>query len=365
MKISFPYMGRITGYKKIFEKLGHEVIMPPKPTEKTFELGVKHSPEFMCFPFKIVMGTYFEVIEKGTEVIVTSAGTGPCRAGYYAEIHKRILTQEGYDIPIITFDSIFESPKKFFKNLKLITNKTPIYKIIYAVLFAFKLICHMDSFEKRVKKLRAYEVNRGEFNKAFNKIIKMFDSCQTFRDLRRARRKSKNILKNIPIKTVNKNNRIRVGVVGEIYVVMENSSNMNIEQRLSDLGAEVENVQYISDWIKHHIIPAGINRHKSHKYLKKAQKYSQINCGGHHKENIGAIIDFAERGFDAIVHLMPFGCLPELITRSIIPAMSKDLKIPILSVSLDELTGTANIQTRLEAFLELVKTGKKAKRGKN
>ena len=70
------------------------------------------------------------------------------------------------------------------------------------------------------------------------------------------------------------------------------------------------------------------------------------------------MIDFAERGFDAVIHLMPFSCLPELVNRSIIPQLSEDLDMPILSISLDEQMGTANLQTRLEAFMELVK-GKK------
>ena len=60
MKVSFPYMGCVTGYKKLMEKLGHEVIMPQKPTQKTMELGVKYSPEFICFPFKVMMGTYIK-----------------------------------------------------------------------------------------------------------------------------------------------------------------------------------------------------------------------------------------------------------------------------------------------------------------
>ena len=362
MKISFPYMGCVTGYKRIFEKLGHEVIMPPKPTERTFELGVKYSPEFICFPFKIMLGTYFEVIEKGAEVIVSSAGNGPCRAGYYPEIHEMILRQEGHSVPVISFDSIFDYPKKFFEKLKLITNKTPVHKIIGTVMFGFSIICHMEALDKKLKKLRAHETEKGAFNKAWAEIVNIFDSCNTLRDLRRARRESENILKNIPMDTVCDGEKIKVGIVGEIYVAMESSCNMDIEQRLNDMGVESENAQYISYWLKHNIVPFNTKRDKVSKLMKKAEKYSAINCGGHDKENIGAIIDFAERGFDAVIHLMPFSCLPELVTRSIIPALSEDLRMPILSVSMDEQTGTANMQTRLEAFIELVISKKRAKK---
>lgn len=34
MKVSFPHMGCVTGYKKLMEKLGHEVVMPDPPLKR-------------------------------------------------------------------------------------------------------------------------------------------------------------------------------------------------------------------------------------------------------------------------------------------------------------------------------------------
>ncbi|HLV10278.1 MAG TPA: 2-hydroxyacyl-CoA dehydratase, partial [Halanaerobiales bacterium] len=62
-----------------------------------------------------------------------------------------------------------------------------------------------------------------------------------------------------------------------------------------------------------------------------------------------------ERGFDGVIHLKPFGCLPELITQSILDKISLDLDIPILSLSIDEQTANANTITRVEAFLDMVR----------
>ncbi|MDD2496943.1 MAG: hypothetical protein PHY90_02230 [Desulfitobacteriaceae bacterium] len=72
-------------------------------------------------------------------------------------------------------------------------------------------------------------------------------------------------------------------------------------------------------------------------------------------------MDYKEQGFDGIVHLMPFGCLPELISQSIMPKVSEDLDIPVLTLSLDEQTGRANSLTRLEAFVDLIRTRKNGK----
>ena len=360
MKITFPYMGCVTGYKKIMEKLGHEVIMPPKPTTKTIELGVKYSPEFICFPFKVITGTYIEAVRMGADTIVTSGGTGPCRAGLYGSVHKEILKDLGYDINFIVFDSMYLDFRKFMHNIMLVANGKNIFSIMKDVVFCFKMICQLDDFEKKIKKLRPYEIHKGDFNKAFAKMQEMYAACDTFSQLSDCFDACTKMMKEIPIDYERAKNPIRIGIVGEIYVVMESTTNMNIEQKLNDLGAEVESDQYISNWVKHNMNGL-FGKSKSVEVIKKAKRFVTINCGGHDMENIGWMIDFAERGFDAVVHLMPFGCLPELVTASVVPTLSKELDIPILTLSLDEQTGAANNQTRIEAFVDLIKNKKAEK----
>ena len=118
MKISFPYMGTsplVVSY--LFENLGHEVVCPPVPTEKTLSLGVQYAPEFACIPFKIVLGTYLEVLEMGAEVLITSGGCGPCRAGFYGELHRRILRDLGYPVEMIIMEPPLREPLDFLRKV--------------------------------------------------------------------------------------------------------------------------------------------------------------------------------------------------------------------------------------------------------
>jgi len=64
-----------------------------------------------------------------------------------------------------------------------------------------------------------------------------------------------------------------------------------------------------------------------------------------------------------VVFLKPFGCLPEIISQSILDRVSQDLNIPILPLSIDEQLGRTHTQTRLEAFLDLAR-GKRRKKEK-
>ncbi|MGE4282451.1 MAG: 2-hydroxyacyl-CoA dehydratase [Clostridia bacterium] len=358
MRVSFPYMGCVTGYRKLFELLGHEVVMPLKPTQRTIDLGVKYSPEFLCFPFKVMMGTYIEAAQAGVEVIISSGGHGPCRAGLYGEIHERILKSLGYNIEVVIFDSIFKDFGEFYSKLKKVKNASSLNKIAKSLWFIYQLICQMDEIEKKIKVRRAYEQKKGHFNYVWAEIQKMYGECWSRKDLEAVNRKATEMIEEVPIVKVREEERLRVGIVGEIYVVMESSVNMAIEQTLNNMGIEVESVQYISDWVNHNIQPGFIGVSKSHQVIDKARTFVKMNCGGHDMENVGWMVDFKERGFDGIIHLMPFGCLPELVTQSAIPTISKKLGLPILSLSLDEQVGTANNQTRIEAFIDLIRNKK-------
>lgn len=362
MKVSFPHMGCVTGYKLLLEKLGHEVIMPKRPSQRTMELGVKYSPEFICFPFKVMMGTYIECAEAGAEMIITSGGCGPCRAGMYPDVHQKVLNELGYNVRVVVFDSLFKDFGAFCEKLKAVKNGTPTLKLLQYIGFAFDVIKKMDTLEKQLKIRRAYEKNIGDFTRAWQKIVCIFEKCQNKRDAKRAYDKAIEIFDSIPVNEVKESDKIRVGIVGEIYVVMEPTVNKNVEEILNNLGIEVENVQYISDWVMHNIVPAHLPFPKSHRVFRLSDPVAPINCGGHDKENMGWVFDFAQRGFDGVIHLMPFACLPELVNLGKFPAISNELNMPILSLSLDEQMGEAHVKTRLEAFSDLIRSKHKAKK---
>lgn len=58
----------------------------------------------------------------------------------------------------------------------------------------------------------------------------------------------------ILIKKVDEKDRIRVGIVGEIYVVMESFINFGIEEILGNFGVEVERSLYFFEWINDNFV---------------------------------------------------------------------------------------------------------------
>lgn len=268
----------------------------------------------------------------------------------------------GYDVEFIIFDEPKKDIKTFMDNVKKIKGKNSWGKVLKVAKIVYDMAKSMDKVEKIVEVKRAYECNRGEFTRAWHEIMEEYRKIESSEDVRRVEKEAIERLNSIKVCEVPEEEKIRIGIVGEIYVVMEPSINGNIEEVLNTYGAEVERSHYISEWIDFNLIPLPSYKEKEHQILKKGEKYIEIIIGGHAKQSVGAIIDFMDRGFDGVIHLKPFGCLPELITESAINKIKREYDYPILTLSIDEQMAIANTLTRIEAFLDVIRLKKRKKR---
>jgi predicted nucleotide-binding protein (sugar kinase/HSP70/actin superfamily) len=353
MKITFPFMGPTIAYQKLFERLGHTVIPPSRPTGKTLGLGMRYSPEFICLPFKIILGNLLEAAEQGAELIVTSGGIGACRAVYYGRMSEQILRQLGYNVRVVVFDGLLEDFNGFCTRCKEIKNQRSLAELLRALYFTVRLIYHSDFLQKKVNRLRPYEAVPGTCDRVWREIQLLLEQCDDLTGLRKTSREAERLMTEIPV--VRERSILKVGLVGEIYLVMENSVNNDLESKLGACGVEVLRSWYLSDWLTHCFLPP-------RRMLREVKHYLKQGVGGHERDSIGHILEYQRRGCDGIIHLMPFGCMPELITQTMIPTLARDLDCPILSLSLDGQSGWVNYQIRLEAFLDLLRDRREIKR---
>lgn len=62
-----------------------------------------------------------------------------------------------------------------------------------------------------------------------------------------------------------------------------------------------------------------------------------------------------ERKIDGILYISSFGCGIDSILIDLVQRKSKEKKVPFMLLTLDEQTGEAGINTRIEAFLDMMK----------
>lgn len=354
-KITFPRMGEsYRAFKMLLEDLGNEVIVPPRPSKRTLDLGIRHAPEFACFPLKILLGTYLETIAMGADTIVTSGGVGPCRAGEYAMLHHRILQDLGYKMRMIVLEPPRLRPFNFYASVRALNRaRVSIKTLIAHVKRGWRKLQALDNLEKLSHQVRPREIKRGSTTRVYKKTLDWIDQAYTTEQIIEAEHAALEALKSIPQDPARQ--VLRVGIVGEIYVLLEPASNLEIEETLGNLGVEVERSMFLTGWTRDNTwneTTEGIT------VKTAAAPYLPELIGGHGRDSIGHTVLYAKRGFDGMIQLAPFTCIPEIVARTILTRVSKDLNIPVLTFFLDEQTGKAGMTTRLEAFIDLLRRKK-------
>lgn len=354
MKVTFPHMGNTyIGAKVVAEELGKEVIPPPKISKKTLEIGTKHSPESICLPLKINIGNYIESISNGADTILITGSCGPCRFGFYPTIEKEILKDLEYDVNLVTFEPPDGKPLELVKSIMDVAETKNIYRIVRSVFRAGKVLNEVDKLTSLSNKKRAWAVNSYEvdiiMDGFLNNINKVYGASETMKLIKDTIRKIEGI------EIDNNKNPIKVGIVGEIYTIIEPFANLYIERKLGHLGVEVSKSLTPSDWVKHHLLPGPLgSKHEKEKW-EAAKPYLSTLVGGHGQETVGSTVIYAEEGYDGVIQILPLTCMPEIVAQSIIPTIQEDYKMPIMTLIVDEMTGEAGYLTRIEAFVDLLK----------
>lgn len=298
---SFPGMGKYTPIcTKVLSDLGVNYIKPPEITSETVKLGVKYSPEMMCYPFKIVLGTFIECIEAGATDLLMFNTCGQCRYRQYYKLFELMLTDLGYDFRMhqIRKNHLIRDAKRACPNASYLKVATTTWS-------ALKRITELE-------KVYDQDIDPGGIN---------------------------------------------IGIIGEIFTVLEPRVNCNIFKMLKDMDCHpITHVGTKSLF--------GSSFWKSDPYWTQALSYLDGGVlGGHAPENIRDTLKMTKEKIDGIVHLLPLSCMPETTIEPIIDRICLTAGVPMLRLQIDETNSRLNVETRLETFVELIKRKKRQVRG--
>ena len=317
MKVAYPPLGNYTKLIKQLEGyFGWELIMPPCPSDKTVEGGSKYMHELMCLPAKLTLGSMIEVCaDTGVSKLLMFDSCGQCRLKSYWILQQRALRKLGYNVTVYPIRLGKATPR----DIQRVDPSIPYWKAWWA------------------------------FVRALWQVKRLDDSLSH----------------EIPETT----DLVKIGLIGEIFTLMEPSVNRNLLQKLERMGVLVHNSLTLSyfifkglynrGWMKRD----GVDRHAFLAAMRQADEYfPKETIGGHGKESIIHTIYYGLKGFDGVIHVLPFPCAPEATVAPIVDDISQDYGIPVMRLIFDVHTGEAGLDTRLEAFVDILKR-KKAKAG--
>jgi len=343
-KVSFLQLGSYNVPLEVLFTAGLEVeyVVTPPITKKTLEIGSKYSPDFVCSPFKYTLGNFIETIEAGANTLVQTGGV--CRLGYYGELDEQILRDLGYNVRFINMAKAqYSKPITFYNEFKEINPNMSLKKIAKILPVVLRMVEYIDEIEDYIRKNIGFEIEKGTFESVHKEFLSKLRTVRTKKELNNVYHKYLKKFKEIE---VNKpKSPLRVGIVGEYYTIMEPFSNHYIEKELAQMGIVVDRWMNITNSLLHR---------PDKKVKEHIKNYAKYDMGATSMYTIDRALEYAKKGYDGIIHVKSSGCTPEIDAMPVLQNISADYKIPILYFSFDSQTSDTGIQTRLEAFYDMI-----------
>lgn len=329
--------------------LGVKCIIQPKLTQRTMELGTKYSPDFVCTPFKTTLGSMIESLEAGADTLIMVYGL--CKLGYYGELQEQILRDQGYQFDFINLTEYNTGNKKdFIKAIKRVNPKAKLSSVIIAFMEAVKMVEHLDEITAQYYENCGFAVDRAAYRRAYQVFLADMYAANSKQDIQCGYAKVKQTFANLPLHKPSR--PLRVGVVGEFYTAMDAFSNFEVEQRLADMGVEIHRWMNLSHRFLHYAGENNLNI--------KIRNRCKYEMGPTSTANIWCAQDYAEQGFDGIIHIKSANCTPEIDIMPVLQNISADYKVPVLYLTYDAQTSDIGLMTRLEAFYDMIFMRKRA-----
>ena len=213
---------------------GYNMVLLRDCSQHTVETGLKYVNNDACYPSILTTGQFIEALQSGkydvnrTALIMSQTGGG-CRATNYIGFIRKALKDAGFEnVPIISFNVVGMEKSSGFK----ITIPLAI-KLIKAVLYG-------DLLQKLLLKNRAYEKNKGETIKLYNKWLekcKLLVSKSTEKQFKNSIYEMVEDFEKIELDT--KEKKPKVGIVGEVLIKYHPYGNNHIIEALEHEGMEV------------------------------------------------------------------------------------------------------------------------------
>ena len=332
--------------KHIVGRRGYRMEVLKNDSRAVIDEGLKHVHNDTCYPALCVIGQYLDALKSGkydvnhTAVMITQSGGG-CRASNYIPLIRKALKAEFPQVPVMSLNfSGLEKGNGIEIDLSL------LLQLAFGIFYG-------DTLMTLYNQCKPYEKNIGDTDRAreecFAEIKKSFDS--------KAYKKYKKIIRRL-IERFSQIDRtdeekVKVGIVGEIYVKYSPLGNSHLEEFLLSEGCEPV-VPALMDFVLYCIVN-NINDTKLYGRTKKTGFiYSLVYKYAYHiqKQIIKIFVEdgtfepphdflhlrrcadkvinqgvkmgegwlipaemaaLAETGTDNIVCAQPFGCLPNHI----------------------------------------------------
>ena len=222
--------------EKVFHSYGYNAVLLQNDDHSVIECGLKYVHNDTCYPALLVIGQFISALQSGrydpdkTALLLTQTGGG-CRASNYIPLLRKALAKAGFpQIPVISLNiSGLEKNPGFKLTLSL------GIRILYAVYYG-------DLLLSLVNQCRPYEITKGASQALADEWVeRLAEQMKSGKRVsyKTVRRTYAEILRDFDTRIARtEEKKVRVGIVGEIYVKFSPLANNHLEDFLVAEGAE-------------------------------------------------------------------------------------------------------------------------------
>lgn len=375
-------------FQKMLQLEGYKVDMLTTHHHAIVEEGQKYVHNDTCYPALLVIGQLIDAVKHGgydphkVALLITQTGGG-CRASNYIHLLRKALIKAGLEyIPVISVSFGVEKNPGFSLTLPLIR------KLVYAMLYG-------DVIVDLANQVRPYEVQAGEADRMLERwedeLVKSFDQGRRMRYAQFVKTLEE-ITADFAGIEVCREEKVKVGVVGEIYVKFSPLGNNNLEQFLLSEGCEVV-VPGLTDFIIFKIFNrisdielyggskikylvckglmqyvvkrqntvieiVGKSRFRAPTHFEEIHRSVHDYLGDGNKMGegwllTGEMLELIHEGIPNIVCTQPFGCLPNhIVGKGMIRPLKDDYPDSnIVAIDYDPSATAINQENRIKLML--------------
>lgn len=217
----------------VFAKSGYKLEVLTNEGEQVREEGLAHVHNDTCYPALLVIGQMIDALKSGKYdmdhvACAITQTAGGCRASNYLSLLRKALAMEGWQhIPCLSANA-----NGLEKGSSVEFTMPLILRILYGALYG-------DALMWLSNQVKPYELEKGATDRAVNQFIdELIPTFErgSYKQSKRIYKKMLEMFKAIPQDRTQ--DKIRIGIVGEIYMKYSPLGNQHLEDYLIEEGFE-------------------------------------------------------------------------------------------------------------------------------
>ena len=204
---------------------GYDVEVLKNDSRAVIDEGLMHVHNDTCYPCLCVVGQYIDALKSGkydvnrTAVLISQSGGG-CRASNYVPLIRKALKAQFPNVPVVSLNfSGLERDSSFKIGLKL------LLKLAFAIFYG-------DSIMWCYNQTKPYEAKEGAADAARDEVMRAVIEAYKGGNYKKYKKINAYIISRFAAVERRQVKKVKVGIVGEIYVKYSGLGNNHLEQFL-------------------------------------------------------------------------------------------------------------------------------------